>query len=1450
MDEVIFVTDPASILLNAAYEAVSGYENINPKRIGSCEVTKLYPCKPSKDVCFVLARFEGKCYEHLRSLGVSIYGPQVILHYVRENKALPNLPYPLFSTALMNATATVTSVTGVQRKQIFDSIQMLHGTVSRDLTDNVNVVVTAKVGSKKYLVGASRNLHILLPDWISEAWRLSEIQDPIDMMLPIYTEKFRVPIFSQLVICVSGLSVEERKEVADLVTKHGGSYSGVMKIGETTHLITQQASGTKYVHAKKWKIQIINIQWLIDSVSRGYALDEEEYRVDQSNAKSSTPASNTSQNSISFRNISAISYIGDVHTKVDETKTEFSHRESVQVSNAKNNLHILSGCVIMLSDCSKDEVQSYSLVIKELGGKLCTDLHDQVTENLTHVIVGDVSSFNFKSKEKDVMYVRGEWLLACQSSGLRLPEDNYLIKDADTDCQKMEDNLDNATMTNMDATDLQLINQYFADGGFAEADDFQNDFDETKQLTKGINEKSTQRENINDAKQTDVTEVPQISGCFSRLSFSFHEELSSEDVSKYSSVITASGGSISRGEQYADFMVTPFFVLVLPVVPKSCQFVTTAWISHCVHEKSLCIQDISREYAFKPLIRKPDPPPLSGCVISLSGFVGNDRNLLTSYAQALGAIVQECFLRKSVVSRNLSASTHLVAAKPDGRKWPAAKQWGLPAVNRMWLYKCAEMWSLVDESKFLVSDATDTSDGSNSKDTAVNSKTVGPPDIMPDRKSLKEIQFNNPTNSESNDSLRKSMNGKPNESFECNLALSNLAETMQTPDWVRNANGSHMPNSSHDLSSSYRPSPPLSVQVSRCLKNAVRETSALPKRKLELSDDEGNGLCLQGVVICVAKHLSSRQVELNGIVRKLGGDFKWTYNSQMCTHMISETTPEEICCPPTPISGMLGTPGTTGTTGQSVVYADVTAAKQDGKFLVSPKWLISCMEAGKRLPENDFPPTLFDRKTSVNTSPAEPKAKIARVASVNLLGDVNRRLEMMIGGGNKCKSLLNNNYPQNGTVDTVKENVHSTTNNTNNNNGTDQHILNTDLLNEFVQDQGLENGDFMNSPFPAIPMGQQRRIRRNPRRGKYSNLPHADINNTSYDSMYDNNNNNINNNDNGKQGTDANGNIDLMQAGQMITVRWKYDDDTPGPTTTTTATASSSSISSTHNTDALTFNPNIEIQNLNQGNLSHRPPDNSTVSMRPPFQQQPVSSPPKPSYVISFTGLPSDERDHYTEIVERLGGEVDNQGTLSEKATHLIVHTPTRSEKCLICLATGKWMLHKAYLDACSRESRWLDETPFEWGGPGTEPLLMQLSPFPIPGANVKLTYQQQQAAQIRELARSARRWRLAGGKAFQGWKVIFGPGCDKESSFRRVIEAGGGKVLASNPPFPPASEVTHAFFKPRNNSTNTAAANNNNNSSSNALSALPREYSWLRIDYLCAYLSTGQEISKADYML
>ncbi|TNN07289.1 DNA topoisomerase 2-binding protein [Schistosoma japonicum] len=1265
---------------------------------------------------------------------------------------------------------------------------MLHGSVSRDLTDDVNVVVTTMVGSKKYLVGSNRKLHILLPDWITEAWRLSEIQDPVDMMLRIYTEKYRVPIFSQLVICVSGLSVEERKEVSDLVSKHGGRYSSVMRIGETTHLITQQASGTKYIHAKKWKIQIIRIQWLIDSVNKGYALDVEDYRVDQPKTKSSTPTSNTHQNNISFDNISAISYVGGA-SRIDETRSMCS-RESVQGVNIQNDISILSGCTIRFFNCNKDETQLYSSIVRQLGGKLCTELFDQVTEILTHVVVGSVSNSNCITKENSVKYVNGAWLLACRDLGVRAVEDEYLIRDINEDCQKFEDNVD-VTVTTVDAADIQLINQYFA-GDLAGADEFNDNAIETRGFVQGFDETSTKPGTVNVVKHPEASETVCSSGCFSNLVFSFHKELNDVDISEYTCAIKIAGGSVSNDEKRVNFLVTPFFVFSLPHTG-SYEFVTVAWISYCIHEKRLCLQEISKEYAFKPVLRKQGPPPLSGCVISLSGFVGNDRCLLTSYAQALGATVQECFLRKSVASRNLSASTHLIAAKPDGRKWPAAQQWGLPAVSRLWLYKCAETWSLVDESEFPVSDETKNHATNNHKDLAVN---------------LKEIRVEECAVLKNSD-FPKLACSVADESPKHNLALSNLAETMQTPDWLQDFRESRLPelNSSiHSSSFPYKPSPTFSAQVSRCLKNAVKETSALPKRKLELSGNEEDGLCLRGVVICVAKHLSSRQVELNEIVKKLGGDFKWTYNPQACTHMISETSPDDVLSLSTPSSSIPFTPNVC-TGEQPHVYPDVIAAKKDGKFLVNPKWLISCMEACCRLPEIDFPPYLGE-KASVSTSPVEPRSKVARTASVNLFGDVNRRLEMMLTGSKS----------------NVEEGINSGTNG-------DSQLLNTEVLSELVQGQNIANNEVIKTPLAPAPT-DKRRFRRNPRRGNCSVIPHSDTNIASHESKYDSN-NDISN-DKSKIGK-LNGvdNVDLVQPDQKMTVQWKYEDNALHHQLKTTST----DLVISRATYGEKQSENIIGQTLLKENVTQRSDNQS--SFKSPIkqhQQQPSCLSPKSSYVVSFTGLSLDERDRYAEIVERLGGEVDNQTTLSERTTHLIVHTPTRSEKCLICLASGKWMLHKSYLDACSRESRWVDEEAYEWGGPGTEPLLVQLSPLPRLVGGSTTSYQQK-SAQIRDLAKSARRWRLSGGKAFHNWKVIFGPGCDKESSFRRVIEAGGGKVLASNPPYPPAHEVTHAFFKTVGNS-------------NSSLSALPSNYSWLRIDYLCSYLSSGQEVSKSEFML
>lgn len=1385
--EIIFVNDFATPLLSAAYDAVSAFENLTTKRLDGLEVMNRFSTKPHKRTSFVFCRFEGECFEHLRSLGAAIYGPQIILHYVRENRALPKVSYPLFSTALMGAIATVTSVTGSEREYILKSVEMLHGHASRDLFDGVNVVITPKVGSKKYLVGASRGLHILLPSWINEAWRLSAIQDPIDMMLPVYTEKFRVPIFSQLVICVSGLSAEERKEVSDLVLKHGGRYSGMMKIGETTHLIVKQAVGLKYSHAKKWKIQIVSVRWLVDSVSKGFAVNEEEYRVSESMENCSTPTHKVNGCSLSFDNISVISHANSTTARVDETGIQYLHAESFLRPKPTSSLSVLSDCIVAFMDCSVDEVKMYSELVSELGGRLCTKLHDQVSEPLTHVVVGSLHTSTLVNMEKGIYYVRGSWLISCKQERSHVDEAAHLLVYPEcSDTKAVSVHSEELTKRTLDTEDLGLINQYFGSGGLADLDDFTSGAGDT---TATPTLSHAPKNNPSFSSFVNNTFPSCSNGIFSGLSFFLLEDLAIGVRKDLRKSICSSGGRVACSSPDADYVVAPFFVRSLPNVSSDCKFVTQYWIDHCIALSSIRSGDLNTERAFVPCIRS-GPPPLVGCVITLSGFIGRDRSLLTAYSQALGAVTQECFLRKAVPSRDLAASTHLIAAKPDGRKWPAALQWGIPAVSRYWLYACAESWSRQDESQFPVrSVPEDDSSLSLNKADSLSGLNVTPvaklpPTILPV-----------PSNSDQQKCVTETL------------------DLLHTPDWVCTKKYESLGDTGCDsVTRILEPSPPLSEQVARCLKKAVHKTAALPKRKLDLSDDEHETQPLRGVTICVSKHLSSRQVELNGIAKKLGGDFKWIYDKQVCTHLIAEYRPEMKVDESWPAIFP------SNSAAQHTAYQDVALAERDEKHIVHPNWLSACLKSSRRLPENDFPAfeAFPPKELETSSETDQPAPKIPRTESSDLLGGVSRRLELMLDCSERSASGDYHRPPVPGINSTGSLNL------------TTDKPTSSDAVRPAECE---ESASFMRTAANSGP----RRLRRNPRYvvpgpagsalfavpgGRAVAACESTVPCFVSESM-----------------------PDRAHPVQSLMVRWQYEDAPPlSPTDTGDSSVATQQSDPPHSTACDPIPVTVGTSNCDPAKHSDIPPVNVLNTKSPdalPVKLDDIEKPKEPEptrrYVISFSGLAPDTRDHYANVVNQLGGEVDNHLTISDDTTHLIVHTPTRSEKYLICLATGKWILHKSYLDACLRESRWVDESNFEWGGPGTEPLLMQLSPSALlcePSDN-----RPQQSAQIRDLARAARHWRLAGGNAFQNWKVIFGPGCDKEMSFRRVIEAGGGRVLASAPPYPPASMVTHSFYKRRPNAAITPGQ-------------FPLEYQWLRIDYLSAYLTTGLDVPRQEFAL
>lgn len=825
-----FIKDSLTPLQSAAFEAVSSYENLEPLWIGGNEAIEKFKLSSPKNCCFVFGKFTGVTYEHFKALGSAVFGPQVLLDYLREEKPLPNVSFPLFSTALRNANVTVTSVAGQLREYLFSSVQMLHGTASRNLTDNVNVIISPKVGSKKYVVGAKRGIAILSPEWIDEAWKLSETLDPIDMMLNNFLEKFKLPIFNQLVICVSGLSLEERKEVAKIVSTNGGQYSGEMKIGLTTHLIVKKAGGVKYNFAKKWKVQIVNDRWLTDSVNMGFALDSADYEVleddDQlQNHKYSTPTSSIcAQDPSLLGDISAITSSNG--NRCEETR--FSCLKNVTNGScsrtAPGELSYLSDCVILLYGCNATESARFSTLIKAGGGIACTDASDKVTESFTHVVLGsDYKKLPSSDLEHNVLYVTCDWLEKCHEQHKRLPEEDFKPDFLNiTEVPEQDRTEKGITEARVDAEEIRLINEYFKDGNLTELDDFLTLDDNVNPEVQTVKappseqergeEEKTKEETISAAPQLLESDIPDeialsSEGLFSHLVFKPDITFSLTGNPTLSSSITSEGGIVINDSSVAaDYTICPY-VMRQPVTST---MITPYWIHSCLAAKSLLLSELDAEIGFRPIYipASLSTLPLDGCAISLSGFVSNDRFFLSGLAKELGATVQECFLRKAIPSRNLLASTHLVSARPDGRKWPAAQSWGIPAVSCSWLFACATTRRRVPVSEHPVKE---------------NDPMV-------------------PKNWSEVCNIQKSVTLQTPRALSMTYQQSIGGKQLKTPGWV-GAAGSHTANQIQTPSSSRCPdalhvSPPMSEKISRCLKRALSKT-AIPGTNLAESGEFG-----------------------------------------------------------------------------------------------------------------------------------------------------------------------------------------------------------------------------------------------------------------------------------------------------------------------------------------------------------------------------------------------------------------------------------------------------------------------------------------------------------------------------------------------------------------------------------------------------------------------------------
>lgn len=415
--------------------------------------------EPQRSV-FVFERFEGETFEFLKDSGCRIVGPQCVLSCLQTQTSLPNVQYPVYSVAMRGMAITCTSVARQERDRISELIQLMGGTVLKDLTSSVTHLVAGEVGSKKYRVACSLNQPILLPEWVYTCWDLCR-----DRHICAADEEFmeyKCPIFRGITLCVTGIEAERRKDIKRLVTLHGGTYSGELNMNTCTHLLVDTPRGEKYEYARRWSLHCVSTQWFYDSIQTGFCCDESDFymlpddgnnssqagrRLSSNLAKGgSMPSKSSSGKKVSNKAAEAALKSAQKHGNKDLLGSSGSQKSLSNQSRRADNVSrlgetqlgdaessdfdvriqpgnmFLDGCKIYLSGFSGEKLEKLRKIINCGGGTR----FNQINEIVSHIVIGDKVETDLQLLKNcgfQVFVVGVQWILESAREGKKLAEE-------------------------------------------------------------------------------------------------------------------------------------------------------------------------------------------------------------------------------------------------------------------------------------------------------------------------------------------------------------------------------------------------------------------------------------------------------------------------------------------------------------------------------------------------------------------------------------------------------------------------------------------------------------------------------------------------------------------------------------------------------------------------------------------------------------------------------------------------------------------------------------------------------------------------------------------------------------------------------------------------------------------------------------------------------------------
>ncbi|XP_072307184.1 DNA topoisomerase 2-binding protein 1 [Eucyclogobius newberryi] len=1386
-----------------AYEAI--FELQSEKHLKTIDEHEVLQMDQKDKSLFVFSSFSSPAFLHCKKLGCRVVSPLVVLYCLQQQRCVPKAETPVYSMAMADVTISCTSLEKAMRKEVMELVQLMGGRVYLDLNVSVTHLIAGEVGSKKYLVAASLGKPILLPKWVKVCWEKS--QNSLFRYTDLATDEYLCPVLQGCTVCVTGLSSAERKEVQRLCEQHGATYTGQLKMNECTHLIVSEPSGQKYECARKWNVYCVSLHWLFDSIEKGFCQGESQYTVERNAAKSTRP--HTSTPTGSNKKPEGPSLLGLSHISVnasmtinDTALTNFSNvtMSRLEAPDPVDSFDItvcpaddvLDGCKLYLCGFPGKKLEKLRRLVNSAGGLR----FNQPSEELTHVVMGELDTDlkNFVSRASHRPHVvTVQWVLESFSKGSLLPETNYMHPECLPPAPPAVTRLTPPSRLSLvppaaspdtprqKRADEDLLSQYMDDDPtVVDLPPPDPDTSRRSVSTPGL-QRDPWVKNQSVRQETSSTEAGLFGGALFLLG-----GFGAEAEAQLSQLVTENGGKVVTGRTraVAEYAVVP--LLGCSVEATVDEVVTDTWLAMCVEKE--CLLDIFSNPLFTPVPVMEGRLPLNNCVLSVSQFTGAERESLVELAKHLGATVQDYFVRLANLKKGMQASTHLVLQTPDGTKYQAAQKWGLPAVTMNWLLESARTGQKAKEERYFVDRPP--SPERDEESFIIGSQKIGmlpPPPLSSTSPEIPLLgpqtgkavtpldlgRFRSKTMRSGLEDSKQSENEKNSipaqETSWRNQLRKEPSLQLDTPSRFLNRvttkpsfnvkdglgaldtpGGKPVPGE--------KPETPLTDVINRNLKVALanssrteQELSASPQLNHAAAKEaqEKEVSPLAGVVVCVGKKLSKMQSELNAIAASLGADFRWACDDTV-THYIYQ-----------------------GRVGDNT--REYRAVKEKGLHVVSHHWLQACAEEQKHVAESLYPFT-FNPKMSLNLSqvpcntqrsPAKLNQPLHSKVEHSTTADTTAR---RLSDGSVEQEDQDSTKTDNGETVEMRESLQRQL----------QEIMSATKLTTArrASVRLTRKGSFGADSGPQTPgrTGSRRTLEAL----RFSREATMDIN------------------------------TEPSQSEQIVwddptarEERAKLADNLQWPGSPSQCSAP---LAAPHRTiteepqfkDSMTDSELVEMaaidvidQELGQRvRVPEQQPQNDLLTPEAPSIAFPLGNPPvapepqekeKAPPCFQMSSLSPQERIDYSHLIEELGGVVLDKQSFDPSCTHIIVGTPLRNEKYLAAMASGKWILHRSYLEACRSVGHFIEEENYEWGSSSI------LSALP------SITSQQ------KRLALAAMRWRKAlQGRSdhqgsFSGWTVMLNIDQSRDTGFRRLLQSGGAKVLPS--PSPSLfKETTHLF--------------------------------------------------------